>query len=455
LQGPIKTLHLTNAYHHTSGGISTHYRAMLDEANRQHRHMRLIVPGQTGGVQDVGAYGRIYSIASPNSPFFDSSYRLIFPSRYLLPPTSDLIPILQEEQPDLIEICDKYTLIWLAGLIRKHLVRKLARPVLVGLSCERMDINVSAYLSRSSLMKRFSDFYMRSIYVPIFDFHLANSRYTAEELLLAAGEAKADKVRVFQHGVDSEQFNPGRRSQATRMRLFGHLSLTPGTCILLYTGRLAREKNVALLIDVIQELAADESRDYRLVIAGSGPLSDWLKQEGDRRAPGRVHMFGYVAQRDQLADLYSNCDAFLHPNPREPFGLAPLEAMASGCPVVLPRAGGVLSYADDSNSWLAEPNQASFSAAVSSVFSNPEVSAEKIRRGCLTARNRSLSIMSARMFEMYDEIYTSLKAELAAKHPHPHPQPHPSHRDAAERAQAIDNASTSVRYGEHSPYSEL
>ena len=61
---------------------------------------------------------------------------------------------------------------------------------------------------------------------------------------------------------------------------------------------------------------------------------------------------GHVDAR-ALARLYASCDVFVHPNPREPFGIGPLEAMASGVPLVLPAAGGVLSYANADNAWLA------------------------------------------------------------------------------------------------------
>ncbi len=63
--------------------------------------------------------------------------------------------------------------------------------------------------------------------------------------------------------------------------------------------------------------------------------------------------YGHVGARETLARLYASCDVFVHPNPREPFGIGPLEAMASGVPLVAPAAGGLLSYANDTNAWLA------------------------------------------------------------------------------------------------------
>lgn len=60
----IKTLHLTNAYHPTSGGIRTFYRALLNRANEERRRMRLVVPAAEDGVEEVGGFGRIYFVKS-------------------------------------------------------------------------------------------------------------------------------------------------------------------------------------------------------------------------------------------------------------------------------------------------------------------------------------------------------------------------------------------------------
>ena len=58
---PIKTLHITNCYHASSGGIRTFYRALLAAANQHRRHLRLVVPGPEDSVEEIGEFGRIYS----------------------------------------------------------------------------------------------------------------------------------------------------------------------------------------------------------------------------------------------------------------------------------------------------------------------------------------------------------------------------------------------------------
>ena len=85
---------------------------------------------------------------------------------YTLPYRSRLRQILEEERPDLVEVCDKYTLCYLPAAWRNGWAGNAPPAVFIGLSCERMDDNVSAFLSDGSLGRRFANWYMRAIYAP-------------------------------------------------------------------------------------------------------------------------------------------------------------------------------------------------------------------------------------------------------------------------------------------------
>ena len=80
---PIRTVHLTNAWHDASGGIRTFYTAQLEHAERTGRHMTLIVPGDRDDVLERGRHTRIVMVASPRSPVVDRRYRMVMPHRYL------------------------------------------------------------------------------------------------------------------------------------------------------------------------------------------------------------------------------------------------------------------------------------------------------------------------------------------------------------------------------------
>jgi alpha-1,6-mannosyltransferase len=210
----------------------------------------------------------------------------------------------------------------------------------------------------------------------------------------------ADFVRVCPMGVDTAGFGAHRRSLDERARLLRELGLGPEGVLLFYAGRLSPEKNLGLLVEALRVLAdVDPSSDYGLVVAGDGPLAPWLRAHDTGRTGGRLVLCGNLS-RERLATVYASCDVFVHPNPREPFGIGPLEAMASGVPVVLPAAGGVLSYASAQNAWLAAPTAAAFAHAIrGAVVGDPS----RIAAAAATAQSFAWPRVTARYFALHDE----------------------------------------------------
>lgn len=422
---PIKTLHLTNAFHPASGGIRTFYRAMLAAANAERRYMRLVVPAETSHVEEVGEYGRIYHVRAPRSPWVDKRYRLILPQMFLSP-RGEVRRILADEQPDLVEVCDKYSLCYAAGALRRGWLNGAHRPTIVGLSCERLDDNVSASMSNGRLAQRFARWYIGRIYTGQFDVHLANSEYTARELREHQVSKHRREVHVVPMGVTVDDLGPSRRSDELRRELYQRIGSISGNTngsmtgsnseptLLLYAGRLSPEKNTALLIETMARLDAH----VRLIVAGDGPSAAALRQEAERRVPGRVLFYGHVGARETLARLYASCDVFVHPNPREPFGIAPLEAMASGVPLVAPASGGLLSYANDSNAWLAEPTGEAFARAVRDACQAGPDRDARVTRARETAAGYTWPHVTRAIFDLYDRLPAATAASYQSQ-PHP------------------------------------
>ena len=384
---PLKTLHLTNSWHETSGGIATFYRALMAAANQRGHHIRLVVPGKTDRVEDAGKFARIYHVKSPQSRF-NPEYRTMYPAQYLSH-GSRLQQILVAERPDLVEICDKYTLNYLGVLLRRNLLPALDfRPVVLGLSCERMDDNFRTYIGRLPLSKQFCAAYMKWLYFPFFDHHIANSEYTAEELRAASqGQMVRRNIWIEPMGVDLERFSPCRKSREGRQSLLQRVRGNGDSVLLLYAGRLAPEKHLSTLFELIPRLAATGKRDYRLVVAGDGIERQHWESFSRQNAAGRVAFLGHIKSPNELADLFANADVFVHPNPHEPFGIAPLEAMASGLPLVAPDRGGVASYANVGNAWIAPATVESFVAVVEELLANESERKRRADSALQTAAN--------------------------------------------------------------------
>lgn len=403
----IKTLHLTNAYHPTSGGIRTFYQALLRRAEDRRRLMRLVVPGERDEVEDVGACGRVYYVKAGRAPAFDRRYRMMLPTAYVPGLAGRIGRILADEQPDVVEICDKYSLFYLAAVLRKGLLRGVARPALIGVSCERMDDNVQAYVGGGRGSGRLARWYLRHVYGPPFDCHVACSEYTAGELREALWDRAPDFIRVCPMGVDAGRYGPQHRDEALRRHLQASLAGTDATVLLLYAGRLSPEKNLPMLIEMMARLETASTgpgagRDYRLVIVGDGPMRAELETAARTRLAGRVLLLGAATSTGLLCRYLASADVFVHPNPREPFGIAPLEAMASGVPLVAPDAGGVRSYATPANAWLAAPSPEAFADAVQAAVERPD--ARRVQRARTTALAYHWPVIADRWFALYDEL---------------------------------------------------
>jgi len=430
MEKALKSVHITNYYHKNSGGISTSYNNLLAAAGRRQRFVSLIVPGEREEIETINDYAKIYYVPAMQSPVFDKRYRVIMPWQYMSG-DSLIRKILIGEMPDMIEITDKYSLSMFGAMVRLKKFKQLNRPMMVHFSCERLDDNIASFLSKGKAAKWFARRLMGNYNFPSFDFHIANSAYTAQEFFEAVEEksnprrSKAflnfcwrffntpqvpieERIFVCPRGVDNETFNPRRRSDEVKREMRQRAEVPDDSTVLLYAGRISPEKNIELLPEIMAILAKDTSKDFRLLVAGAGPQADWLKTETAKRFPGKIVQLGHL-DKPTLADYYANADIFVHPNPREPFGIAPLEAMASGTPTLAPNAGGILSYATNENAWLVEPNAESFAKAVKEIVANPQSREAKTIKAVQTAAENTWEKSTNRLLDTYDKAYADFE----------------------------------------------
>lgn len=147
-----------------------------------------------------------------------------------------------------------------------------------------------------------------------------------------------DKVRVVPNGVD-----PGRLalSPAQRRRLAQfRANLAPaGAQVVLFVGRMVREKGIDVLVEAAPRVLARHPQ-ARFVLVG-GPEAGWLAQRAAALGVGdQVRLMGFVPEED-LALYYACAQVAVFPSLYEPFGIVALEAMAAGVPVVVSDAGGL------------------------------------------------------------------------------------------------------------------
>ncbi len=406
----MKTLHLTNSWHETSGGIATIYRAMMRAAERRGQPMRLIVPAEEDRTEAVGMHGVIYHLKARKAPF-NSNYRMLLPSSYLYP-GSPIQRILKDEKPDLIEVCDKYNLHYLAALSRLNLMQEIAtRPTTVGLTCERMDDNFATYLGRSGAGRAFSRWYMKWIYFAFFDHHIVISQHTADELRAASqGHPVRRGVWLHHPGVELGIFSGRQRGSEARAKVLRKIERGEDCRLLVYAGRLAPEKNLPLLIQTMRALRKRNPEAVMLIVGDGIERANMEREAADMK--GAVKFLGHIGDRNELAEILAGSELFVHSNPKEPFGIAPLEAMASGLVLVAPNSGGVTEYASDRNAMLVDPTPEAFADAVRTLLGAPEIMAAKSRAAQQTASEFSLDSMADGFLDLYEKIHSATRGGL-------------------------------------------
>lgn len=205
---------------------------------------------------------------------------------------------------------------------------------------------------------------------------------------------------LWSRGVDPDVFHPRYRSVGYRER-FG---AGPGDLLVTYIGRLAREKNLDLLLEA-WDMVAPERGSAQLVLVGRGPLEEEIRA---REIPG-VHVPGLLHGR-QLAEAYASADLFAFPSTTETFGNSLLEAMCSGLPALVAAAGGVLEFSEHGgNAWLIEPDSAPAIADGLTRLLHDHALRLRLARGALqAARERDWSAV-------YERLISDYRAAITAK----------------------------------------
>lgn len=155
---------------------------------------------------------------------------------------------------------------------------------------------------------------------------IAPSKPVKEELLANRIWMKA--CEVVPTGVDCDRFTPEKYDKDFLKR-YG----LQGKRVVLHVGRLSKEKRLDIVLGALAELAPTEP-DLALLVIGTGPASDFFKEQAKSLGiQDRVVFTGYVSD-DELPAAYASCESLVIASTFETQGLVILEALASGTPVV-------------------------------------------------------------------------------------------------------------------------
>lgn len=229
-------------------------------------------------------------------------------------------------RPDIIEVGDPYHLAWFA-------LGAADRVGAATVAFAHSDMPRMLACRFGKFVGKAADIYLRDLYAR-FDLVMAPSQLIADRLRASGHE----RVAVQPLGVDGDCFHPKRRDENLR----AELGLPAATRLLVFAGRMAREKQIPLLLDTFAKLGAP----YHLLLVGG---------EERARLSANVTLLPYEQDGTRLARVLASADAFVHAGVHETFGLVVIEAMACGRPVIGLRAGALAELIDDSVGAVADP----------------------------------------------------------------------------------------------------
>lgn len=360
----------TETFLPSTDGVVTRLTHTLEELHRLGAEVLVFAPK---GAPPSYAGARVYGL--PGVPF------PLYPEKKICPPHPGVGRALKSFEPDLIHAVNPFIL----GAGGVYYARRLSLPLVAS-----YHTNLVTYASYYGLgfTERVAWSYFRNLHNKAI-INLCTSEATRDQLL---GEG-IKRVRVWPQGVDARRFRPDRASRDWRIKLSDG---RPDQKILLYVGRLAAEKGIGRLKAVLREVPGS-----RLAIVGDGPARKALEKE----FRGTPTVFAGLLTGDDLAAAFASADLFLFPSITETLGIAMIEALSSGLPVVAARSGASHEVVSEGgNGLLYEPgSDKALVAAVRRILENDALRQALGRCARAAAEKRGWEASTATLVDYYEE----------------------------------------------------
>jgi alpha-1,6-mannosyltransferase len=337
----MRIAHIANFYGPTSGGLRTAMHALGAGYLERGHQVLLVVPGPADADEQT-PYGRRITVRAPVVPM-SGGYRVITRTR-------EVRGILTGFAPDVLEVSDRTTLRSLGGWASSRGIPSAF------FSHERADgilhANLPSWLDDHLPVEGMADWHNRGTH-RLFTTVVCTTEYARAEFTRAGLESV--KVPL---GVDLDRYHPRNASADVHARY-----AAGAESLVLMASRLSTEKHPELAIEAVR-LLTERGRSVRLVSAGTGNIASKM-QELAEGLP--ITFLGFVTDRELFAGLLASADVVVAPGPIETFGLAALEALASGTPAVVNAASALPEVVGDAGE-AADGTPEAFADAIEAVL---------------------------------------------------------------------------------------
>ena len=210
-------------------------------------------------------------------------------------------------------------------------------------------------------------------------------------------------AEVIPTGLEPESFVPGNGDDFRRK-----YGIAPDRPMLLFVGRVAHEKNIGFLLQVVDRVRKDFP-EVLLLIAGAGPAREGLEHQADKLGlAGNIMFIGYLDRHTELNGCYQSADIFVFSSRTETQGLVLLEAMAQGVPVVSIAEMGTRDVLREGRGvWIAEEELEDFSGKVIRMLRDDYARIQLGEAGRIYAHEWSAEKLAERMLAFYNSVIES------------------------------------------------
>ena len=380
----MRILKISDVYFPRVNGVSTSIRTFAQEFARQGHAVTLIAPAYPSETEDEFPILRVRS-----------RYLAVDPEDRMMRARAikALLPQLQAGNYDLLHIHTPFV----AHYLGLWLARRLRIPVV-----ETYHTYFEEYLDKylpwlprkllRLLARRFSVSQCNAV-----DALVVPTQPMLDVLL---GYGVRGRTEVIPTGIPREAFaqGDGRRFRARH-------DIAADRPVLLYVGRVAHEKNLEFLLEVLAA-ARRQRPDLLLVIAGEGPARAGLEKRVTRQGlTGNVRFVGYLERSHDLPDCYAAADVFVFASRTETQGLVLLEAMKLGIPVVSTAVMGTAEIMRDGRGGLvAEEDVGHFAAQVERVLADTALRERLQQEARIKADEWTAPATAERMLALYASL---------------------------------------------------
>lgn len=207
-------------------------------------------------------------------------------------------------------------------------------------------------------------------------------------------------MHVLPTGIPLDRFAAGDRA-----RFRAAYAIPDDRPVALFVGRVAHEKNIGFLVDVVAE-ARKRIPDLLFLVTGEGPAEKTLRRQAESLGLAEcVRFLGYLDRQRRLPDAYAAADVFVFASRTETQGLVLLEAMAMGLPVVALAAMGTKDIMAPGRGGLAAPDDvAGFAGMLADVLEDDGLRARLAAEARDYAREWADDRLAGRLAELYRSL---------------------------------------------------